>query len=118
MELVLTGRIFKGRDAPAGLFNYVVPSKEVLPKALELAREGAQTTPIAAMLNRTMIIRNMNMSPEEAHLVESRNISSVGGTPDTMEGIMSFLEKRPPKFTGDALREVPPHFPWWSEIST
>eukprot|EP00929_Paragymnodinium_shiwhaense_P076354 TRINITY_DN39243_c0_g1_i1.p1 TRINITY_DN39243_c0_g1~~TRINITY_DN39243_c0_g1_i1.p1 ORF type:complete len:340 (+),score=48.55 TRINITY_DN39243_c0_g1_i1:214-1233(+) len=118
MELVLTGRLFKGRDAPDGLFNYVVPASEVLPKALALAREVAETTPVAAMLNRTMIIRNMNMSPEEAHLVESSNIRSMLEQPDTMEGIRSFLEKRPPKFTQDAFRDVPAHFPWWRELVT
>jgi len=38
-ELVYTGRIFKAPDeAESGLFNYIVPHEEVLPKAREIAR--------------------------------------------------------------------------------
>jgi enoyl-CoA hydratase/carnithine racemase len=40
-ELVFTGRVMKAKDAPAGLFNHVVPKDQVLPKALEIAREIA-----------------------------------------------------------------------------
>lgn len=35
-ELVFTGLVFSGKDAPAGLFNHVVPEAEVLPKGEEL----------------------------------------------------------------------------------
>lgn len=118
MELVLTGRIFHGSAAPPGLFNYVVPAAQVLPRALELAREVCDTAPMSSALNRAMIIRNMNMSPEEAHLIESRCINFVGGTPDNIEGIRSFLQKRPPKFTGDPFKDVPPFYPWWNEVVT
>merc|ERR1711860_468234 len=55
MELVLTGRVFRAKDAPSGLFNYVVPKEKVLPKALELAREIYNTSPMSCMLNRNMI---------------------------------------------------------------
>ena len=38
MELVCTGRVFRAADeANSGLFNYVVPREEVLPKALSIA---------------------------------------------------------------------------------
>merc|ERR1719203_1900692 len=117
-ELVLTGRIFRASESPPGLFNYIVPSDQVLPKALELAREVALTAPHSAMLNRQMLLRNAAMSPEEAHLVESRCIHWAMGQPDAKEGIMSFLEKRPPSFEGDAHRSVPEFYPWWREVVT
>eukprot|EP00927_Polykrikos_kofoidii_P076661 TRINITY_DN73724_c0_g1_i1.p1 TRINITY_DN73724_c0_g1~~TRINITY_DN73724_c0_g1_i1.p1 ORF type:complete len:321 (-),score=54.09 TRINITY_DN73724_c0_g1_i1:95-1012(-) len=118
MELVLTARVFVGRDAPSGLFNYVVKEEDVLPKAFELAHEVCNTTPTAAFLNRNMIIRNMNLSPEEAHLIESRNINWVSGRKDQVEGVRAFLEKRPPKFSEDPFRDVPEYFPWWREVVT
>lgn len=117
-ELVLTGRVFSAKDAPPGLFNYVVPSDQVMPKALELAYEVTQTAPLSAMLNRTMLLRNMSMSPEEAHLVESRCIHALGRHPDNREGIKSFLEKRPPQFKGDPFKEAPDFYPWWKEVVT
>ena len=37
-ELVFTGRVVKAKDAPAGLFNYVVPQEEVLDKGMLVCR--------------------------------------------------------------------------------
>ena len=94
MEFILTGRIFRARDGPAGLFNYTVPSDQVMPKAIELCHEICDTSPMSAMLNRHMVIRNRNLSPEEAHLIESRSIYWVSRQADCQEGVKSFLEKR------------------------
>lgn len=118
MELVLTGRIFKAENAPAGLFNYVVPPEEVMSKALELAAEICRTSPMSSMLNRNMIIRNSNMSVEEAHLVESKSILWASRERDAREGVSSFLEKRPAAFPMDPFRDSPDWFPWWKELST
>ena len=57
MELVLTGRVFKAKDAPPGLFNHVVPAERVLPRALEIAAEICGTSAMSTHLNRQMIIR-------------------------------------------------------------
>ena len=84
------------KEAPSGLFNYVVPTDQVMAKALSLCREICGTSPMSSMLNRHMIVRNRNMSPEEAHLVESKAIYWVARQGDAKEGIQSFLEKRPP----------------------
>lgn len=118
MELVLTGRVFKARDSPSGLFNYIVPEDEVMKKALELAGEVCETSPMSAMLNRTMIIRNGLVSPEEAHLIESKAIFWAARQADAAEGIQSFLEKRPPNYPMDAFKDSPDWFPWWREVST
>lgn len=40
LELVLTARVFKAKEEQAsGLFNYVLPKDQVLPKALAIAKE-------------------------------------------------------------------------------
>ena len=118
MELVLTGRVFRAKEAPAGLFNYVLPAEQVMSKAIELAHEICETSPMSSMLNRHMIIRNRNLSPEEAHLIESKSIYWVGRQSDCKEGINSFLEKRKPHFPLDSFSDAPEWFPWWKEIST
>lgn len=118
MELVLTGRIFSASDAPNGLFNYVVPSAEVMSKAIELAKECCDTSPMSSMLNRLMIIRNSNMSVEQAHLIESQNIKFATTGGDCAEGIMSFMQKRKPQFPMDPYKDAPGHYPWWYEIAT
>jgi enoyl-CoA hydratase/carnithine racemase len=119
MELVLTGRVFAARDAPAGLFNYVLPAEQVMAKALALAEEICGTSPMSAMINRHLVIRHGHAaSPEEAHLVESRSIKWVTGQADVREGIMSFLQKRLPSWQLDPFKDSPEWFPWWREVST
>ena len=108
MELVLTGRVFRARDAPDGLFNYTVPREKVLAKTLDLCREICKTSPMSSFLNRHMIIRNgHSTSPEEAHLIESKSIFWAMSQEDAREGITSFLEKRDPSWPMDPFMDSP-----------
>ncbi len=119
MELVLTGRIFSPKDAPSGLFNHVVPQDKVLSKALEIAKEITETSAMSAMLDRNMIIRNSyGISPEEAHLIESKAIFYSLDSPDTKEGMKAFFEKRKASYKLDPKEDAPVWFPFWIAIST
>ena len=114
-ELVLTGRIFLGKDAPPGLFNYVEKDEAaVMTHARKLAVEICDNcSPLSLALSRSMLIRNAGMTPEEAHLVESKAIYACIHAPDNAEGMMSFLEKRKPTFQTTGWRSLPSFYPWW-----
>jgi enoyl-CoA hydratase/carnithine racemase len=118
MEWVATGRVFGAAEALAGrLVSRVVPAAELLPAAHALAREIADnTSAISVALARQMLWKMLGADhPMEAHKVDSQAIFSMGRSADAYEGVQSFLEKRPPRFTMKASSEMPAFFPWWKE---
>jgi enoyl-CoA hydratase/carnithine racemase len=118
LEWTLTGRVFDAKEAlDAGLVRSVHPLEELLPAALELAREIAEnTSAISVTLNRQLMWRMLGADhPMEANQVESRALRAVGSGPDAQEGIGSFLAKRAPKYPGRVPADLPEFYPWWED---
>jgi enoyl-CoA hydratase/carnithine racemase len=119
-EWVYTGRVFGAEEALAGgLVSRVVPPEALLPTALALAREIADnTSAVSVALARQMMWKLLGTDhPMEGHRLDSRGMAWTGSSADAREGIASFLEKRPPRFTLKPSRDMPPFYPWWSERS-
>lgn len=117
-EWAYTGRIFPSEEAhEAGLFARLVAPDELLPSAYALAREIAENTaPVSVMLTRQLFWKMLGASsPREAHLLDSKCVFWTGQQPDAYEGVRSFLEKRPPRFTMKPSRDAPPFYPWWGK---
>ncbi|HYC57181.1 MAG TPA: crotonase/enoyl-CoA hydratase family protein [Candidatus Binatia bacterium] len=118
VELCVTGRVFRAADEKdSGLFNYVVPADQVLPKAMELAREIADnTSAVSVALARALLWHGLGQpDPQHAHLIDSKAIFAMGRSPDAYEGVQSFLEKRAPRFTMSSWTDMPEFYPWWIE---
>ena len=117
-EWVLTGRVFPAQEAlAAGLVSRVVAPAELLPTAMGIAREiRDNTAPVSVALARQMLWRQLSgSSPMHAHRIESWGIYRRGRSRDVVEGVESFLEKRPPHFPERVSTDMPDHFPWWEE---
>ncbi len=117
-ELIYTGRVFQAaEEADSGLFSYVVPSDEVLTKAMGVAREIAEnTSAVSVALSKAMLWHGLGEAdPQSAHLIDSRCFYWAGRQKDAYEGVESFLEKRPPKFTMRVSSDMPDFYPWWKE---
>jgi len=117
-ELVYTGRIFRAlEEVNSGLFNYVVPRDKVLAKAMEIAKEIADnTSAVSVALSKALLWHGLaEDDPQSAHLVDSRCFYWAGKQKDANEGVQSFLEKRPPKFTMRVSTDMPDFYPWWKE---
>ncbi|CAN5254371.1 crotonase/enoyl-CoA hydratase family protein [soil metagenome] len=118
LEWCYSGRVFPAQEALAGrLVSKVLPADELLPAARAIAREIVDTAaPVSIALIRQQMWRMLGADdPMEAHKVDSRGIYSRGASPDVKEGVMSFLEKRPAKFTQTVSKDMPSYFPWWTE---
>ena len=101
----------------AGLVRRVLPADQVGAAARALAREIADhTSAVSVAIARQLMWRMLGASsPREAHLLDSKSIFFMGRSPDAYEGVSSFLEKRPPKFSMRPSADMPPFYPWWKE---
>ena len=115
-EWIYTGRVFSAEEARAGgLVSRVVAPEALLPTARELALEIAQhTSAVSVALARQMLWRLLGADhPMEAHRLDSLGVFWTGRSDDAREGVASFLEKRPPRFTLRPSKDMPPFYPWW-----
>jgi enoyl-CoA hydratase/carnithine racemase len=115
-EWTLTGRILSAQEAlNGGLVSQVVPPDELLPTALAIASEIVEnTSSISVALTRQLMWRMLGENhPLESHKIESKMIQWLGRQEDAKEGVSSFLEKRPAKFTMKTSSDMPPFYPWW-----
>jgi enoyl-CoA hydratase/carnithine racemase len=118
MEWVATGRLFGAQEAlEGGLVSRVVPPDELLPAARSLAGEIVEnTSAVSVCLSRQLLWRMLGADhPMQAHRQDSRAIHAMGRSPDAVEGVTSFLEKRAPRFGMKVSRDLPDFFPWWEE---
>jgi enoyl-CoA hydratase/carnithine racemase len=116
LEWVTTGRVFSAQEALAGgLVRSVHPRDELLDAARELAREIADNAaPVSVALARQMMWRMLGAEhPMLAHRVDSRAMFHRGQSLDVVEGVTSFLEKRPARFTDRVSEGLPEVFAGW-----
>ena len=118
VEWVATGRVFGAQEAlEAGLVRSLHPAGELLDAARALAREIVENTaPVSVALARQMMWRMLGAGhPMLAHRADSRGIFHRGQSADAVEGVSSFLEKRPARFTDRVSDGLPDVMPDWSE---
>jgi enoyl-CoA hydratase/carnithine racemase len=101
LELLLTGDPFSpARALEIGLINAIVPHKELLPAARELAGRITRHSPLAIRSIITAVTRGLNMPIGEGLLVESEQFAGLVPTHDLREGLMAWIERRPPRYAG------------------
>jgi enoyl-CoA hydratase/carnithine racemase len=101
-ELLYSGRDLMAEEAHAwGYVNFLVEKDEdVVPRAVEFAAEYMLTrSPLGLRLTKEALNYNMDAGGAEAAIkFEDRNQVLSGQTDDALEGVMSFFEKRRPKY--------------------
>jgi enoyl-CoA hydratase/carnithine racemase len=111
LEVMLTGRLISGTEAAEmGLMSRALPADEVLPAALDIARDiAANTSAMAVAATKALIYGGLAEPDRSAHQqLEHEVFQWSGRQADAAEGVVAFLEKRPPQWRLSKSRDYPP----------
>lgn len=98
-EMLLTGRKFTARELePTGFLNYVVARDQVLPKALEIARQIAGKSLPSVRARKIASNALEGKTWMEAYLDAQVLSAQLVAGGDSGEGVSAFLEHRAPKY--------------------
>jgi 2-(1,2-epoxy-1,2-dihydrophenyl)acetyl-CoA isomerase len=101
-ELALLGEPLSAADAERfGLVARVVPAADLPAEAHALAERLAAGAPRAHALTKEALALAWENALEEQMELEADFQGRAGATADHAEGLAAFLERRPPRFTGD-----------------
>ena len=101
-EMALTGASLTAVDAKRlGLVAQVVSADLLLAEAQAIAGRLADLAPRAVALTKRALEASWTASLEQQLELEAELQGIAGATADHAEGIAAFLEKRPPRFTGE-----------------
>ena len=101
MELSMIGEKLPADKALSwGLINEVIDDKDLMPKVMKIATELAEGPTVAYKLIRHLYWDSLSNDFESQLSAEGAAQTIAGRTEDTKIGIMSFIQKTKPKFTG------------------
>ena len=110
LDWCFSGKVFSAQEAlKNGLVSEVVEEDNLIKRALEIGNSYiSKTSSVSVSLSRQMLWRMLGANhPQEAHLVDSLAMEKMGKSSDIKEGILSFLEKREPKFPMKVSKDLP-----------
>ncbi len=102
LEMLILGTRIRAPEALSiGLVTKVSQPGELMKDAKELARTLAKKAPIAVEIILDAVTRGLELPLDEGLKIELAGSQRVMKTKDAMEGMLAFVQKREPVFTGE-----------------
>jgi enoyl-CoA hydratase/carnithine racemase len=101
LRYLLTGDMFGAKEAfDMGLVSEVVPDSEVQVRAIAMATQIAALGPLAVEQIKECVLRGLDASLDTGLALETKANQMLFASQDQKEGMMAFIDKRKPNFTG------------------
>lgn len=95
MYMLMTGEVIDAHKAREfGLVLDVVSAEDVMDRAVELAKSIAKNSKTAVGMAKEMVDLGLDMTLDGGIALENAMNATIFGTPDQIEGMAAFREKR------------------------
>jgi enoyl-CoA hydratase/carnithine racemase len=112
-EIMLTGRTFVGDELDRlGVASRVLPAAEVLPAALEIARDTAiHAAPLSVAVSKRLLWEAADLDAAAVEHAETELHKHIMPLPDAIEGPVAHVQRRAPVWEGRVSRDWPAAWP-------
>jgi enoyl-CoA hydratase/carnithine racemase len=101
LRLLYSGDMLSAEDAlRIGYVSAIVPSDELLTAARAEAERFLQGSPMSIRLIKELVFEGLGRNVSEHMVAHTKALAASFKSDDHREGVASFLERRPPNFTG------------------
>ena len=102
LDLLLSGRVIDSEEAAKiGIVNRTITSDRLLDESTNYVKGLAErSAPVSMKVIKQQVYRHLSASLGEAARESIELMAESLKRPDFREGVLSYIEKRPPKFTG------------------
>jgi 2-(1,2-epoxy-1,2-dihydrophenyl)acetyl-CoA isomerase len=97
---LLSDRVDAATALQMGLVNRVVPPDQLASEAHAVAQRLAEMPTVAIAMTKRLFRETSSLTLAEAMEREAEVQNEAAATDDHVEGVLAFLQKRPPNFTG------------------
>lgn len=100
-RIIFTGERISAREAERiGLADVVVPMEKLEETTMEFAKKLASKAPLAIKRIKEVMNKGIDTDLKSGLKLEQEAVNALVQTEDFQEGIMAFMERRPPKWKG------------------
>ena len=100
-DLLLSGRLIDAAQAQRyGLVHEIVPAGQLMSRAAELAASLLENSPASMVRTKRMLCDFAAAEVDRDMELAIAENAKIRSTPEFREGLTSFLEKRPPRWSG------------------
>ena len=97
--MICSGEMITADEAlRIGLVQKVLEPEQLMEYVIDLAKKIASKGSVSVRKAKEVIRKGYLMDMDDACYLEAKVFGSLFGTPEALEGMTAFLEKRPPKF--------------------
>lgn len=101
MEMILTGEPIDAQRAyELGLVSRLVEPGRSTEVAFELAEKIAAAAPLAVQASRRVVLAAAYADDDTLRALSNEQFRNIAGSEDSKEGLVAFVEKRPPRWKG------------------